>query len=172
VHPILQMLQGGDRRSIGKSRQVVERVLADPQLFGIVFNGISADDPLIRMRCADAAEKITARLPGLLQPFKRKLLREIALIDQPEVRWHVAQLLPRIKLNPADRRAAAEILNRYLADDSRIVKTFAMQALADLAERNADLRPGVVRTIKKLTRTGSPAMRSRGRKLLIKLGAR
>ncbi len=171
MHPLLHMLQGGDRRSIGRSRQVVKRVLADPHLFGIVFHGISADDPLIRMRCADAAEKVTARLPGLLQPFKRKLLQVVALIDQQEVRWHVAQMLPRIKLNRAERSAAAEILGRYLEDDSRIVKTFAMQALADLAERDADLRPGVVRTIKRLTRTGSPAMRSRGKKLLARLGS-
>jgi hypothetical protein len=163
------MLQGGDRRSIGKSREVVEKVLADPGLFRIVFDGMLVDDPLIRMRCADAAEKITARRPDLLQPYKRKLLRKVALIDQQEVRWHVAQLIPRLKLARAERRAAMEFLYRFLKDDSRIVKTFAMQALADLAERDADLRPGIVRTIQKLTRTGSPAMRSRGRKLLKKL---
>jgi hypothetical protein len=47
-----------------------------------------------------------------------------------------------------------------------------MQALADLAQRDAELRPGIVRTLRMLTRTGSPAMRSRGRKLLLRLASR
>jgi hypothetical protein len=166
MHPLLQMLQGGDRRSIGKSREVVDRVLEDPGMFGIVFDGMTDDDPLVRMRSADAAEKITILRPDLLQPYKRRLLREVAPIEQQEVRWHVAQLISRIKINHRERRTAAEILTQYLKDDSRIVKTFAMQALADLAEQDADLRPGIVRTLKRLTRTGSPAMRSRGRKVL------
>jgi hypothetical protein len=168
MHPLLQMLQGGDRRSIGKSGQVVDRVLAETELFGIVSDGISADDPLIRMRCADAVEKITARIPGLLQSYKRTLLGKVARINQQDVRWHAAQMISRIKLNHTERHAAAEILAKYLEDDSRIVKTFAMQALADLAQQDSELRPGIVRTIKRLTRTGSPAMRSRGRKLLVK----
>jgi hypothetical protein len=112
--------------------------------------------------------KITSLRPDLLQPYTRELLRKVAPIDQQEVRWHAAQLIPRIELNRIERRAAAEILSRYLRDDSRIVKTFAMQALADLAEGDAVLRPGIVRTINRLTRTGSPAMRSRSRKLLVK----
>jgi hypothetical protein len=169
MHPLLRKLQGGDRRSIGKSRQVAGRVLADPALFGIVFDGMLDDDPLIRMRCADAVEKITALRPDLLPPYKRKLLREVAPIDQQEVRWHVAQLISRLALDRRERRAAAKILTGYLGDESRIVKTFSMQALADLAEGDADLRPGIVRTIQRLTRTGSPAMRSRGRKVLQEL---
>jgi hypothetical protein len=44
-----------------------------------------------------------------------------------------------------------------------------MQALADLAEDDATLRPRVVRLLEDLTRTGSPAMKSRGRKLLDRL---
>jgi HEAT repeat protein len=169
MHPLLQRLQGGDRRSIGKSREVVNRVLADPELFGIVFGGMTDDDPLVRMRSADAAEKIAALRPDLLQSYKRRLLREVAPIEQQEVRWHVAQLISRIKLSRTERRIAVEILSRYLKDDSRIVRTFALQGLADLAVQDAYLRPGIVRTLKRLTRTGSPAMRSRGRKLLQKL---
>ena len=172
MHPLLKELQGGDRRSIGKSREVVNEILSNPNLFGVVFDGMSNEDPLIRMRCADAAEKITALRPGLLQPYKCKLLREVAPIDQQEVRWHVAQMISRLTLGRRERREAAEILAGYLGDDSRIVKTFAMQALADLAQRDAALRPGIIRTLRKLTQTGSPAMRSRGRKLLLKLGPR
>ena len=40
-----------------------------------------------------------------------------------------------------------------------------MQALADFAERDAALRPEVLRLLEELICTGSPAMASRGRKL-------
>ena len=73
------------------------------------------------------------------------------------------------KLAGADRRTVSVILTGYLNDTSRIVKTFAMQALADLAEQDDGLRAPVIRQIEELTRSGSPAMQSRGRRLLAKL---
>ncbi len=72
MHPLLKKLQGGDRRSIGQSAQVVAEVLAEPGLFGFVFEGMLDGDPLIRMRCADAVEKITA-----MQSRGRKLLGKL-----------------------------------------------------------------------------------------------
>lgn len=53
-----------------------------------------------------------------------------------------------------------------MADDSKIVKTYERQALADLAERNPALRPDIVPLMEELTATGSPAMH---RKLLASL---
>lgn len=58
--PLLEKLLGGDRRSIGEANEVVGDVLRDPSLFGVVFESLLNDDPLIRMRAADAVEKITA----------------------------------------------------------------------------------------------------------------
>jgi hypothetical protein len=58
----------------------------------------------------------------------------------------------------------------YLEDESSIVRTFSMQALADLAVHDARLRSQVTPLIEGLTKTGTPAMRSRGRKLLGQLG--
>ena len=44
-----------------------------------------------------------------------------------------------------------------------------MQALADLAEHDQQLRRRVLPLLAELTHTGTPAMRSRGRKLLARL---
>jgi hypothetical protein len=169
MYPLLKKLQGGDRRSIGQSAQIVAEVLADPSLFGIVFEGMLDDDPLIRMRCADAVEKITVSHPEYLRPYKTQLLKQAAQAEQQEVRWHVAQLFSRIKWTPKERRRIVSILTEYLNDKSRIVKTCSMQALADISEQDADLRPAIVQRLEVLTRMGSPAMKSRGRKLLAKL---
>ena len=169
MNNVLKKLEGGDRRSIGRVSEVVADVLNDPSLFEAVFNGMLSDGPIIRMRSADAVEKITANHPEYLQPYKEKLIQQVARINQQEVRWHVAQMLPRLELSKEERAVIVEILLDYLNDKSKIVKTFSMQALADFAERDAGLRPQVIKLLEELTRTGSPAMRSRGRKLLEKL---
>jgi hypothetical protein len=75
-------------------------------------------------------------------------------------------MFPRLELSEEEQAVIVEILLDYLNDKSKIVKTFSMQALADFAERDAGLRPQVIKLLEELTRTGSPAMRSRGRKLL------
>jgi hypothetical protein len=171
MNELLKKLAGGDRRSIGRSDEVVAEVLANPAQFPLVFEGLLADDPLIRMRATDAVEKITVRHPDYLQPHKNHLLDQLARINQQEVRWHVAQMLPRLEWSEAERAQVVEVLLAYLNDASSIVKTFAMQALADLAEQDDRLRPQVIPLLEELTQTGSPAMQSRGKKLLRRLGS-
>jgi hypothetical protein len=169
MNALLHKLDGGDRRSIGRSGQVVAEVLADPDLFEVVFAGMSATNPLVCMRCADAVEKITAQRPEFLGAYKARLLKLAATAGQQEVRWHIAQLVSRVEWKRAERRKVAAILSEYLADASKIVKTFAMQALADIAAQDAELRAPIVQRLEKLTRVGSPAMKARGRKLLARL---
>jgi hypothetical protein len=168
---ILRKLEGGDRRSVGRVDEVVADVLADPPLFDPLFRGMLSDDPIIRMRSADAVEKITLEHPHYLQPFKTDLIQEVARSEQHEVRWHVAQMLPRLALDEDEHRAVVGILLDYLEDQSKIVKTFSMQALADLAETDLELRRHVIPLLEDLVETGSPAMRIRGRKLLRKLSS-
>lgn len=163
------MLRGGDRRSIGRADEAATLVLAAPERFGALFGVLSDPDPVIAMRAADAVEKVTRTRPDLLVPYKHRILIETAAIGQKEVRWHTAMLIPRLPLNGDERRQAVEILFRFLEDDSRIVKTEAMQALAELAQQDAELVPKILPVIRRLTETGSPAMKSRGRKLLSRL---
>jgi HEAT repeat protein len=166
---LIDKLRGGDRRSLGESAEVVAAVAKTPALFADLFECLFDDDPVVRMRAADAVEKVTREGPQLLQPWKRPLLETVAARKEKEVRWHVAQLLPRLKLSAAEREMAVAILTGYLADESSIVKTFGMQALADLAEQDTSLLDQVVPLIERLSKTGTPAMRSRGRRLLARM---
>jgi len=166
VRSILEKLGGGDRRSIGRSNQVVKQILAQPALFSRLFAGLMSTDRLVRMRAADAIEKITLKNPALLQPYKKQLLELAGRTDEQEVRWHMAQLLPRLELSEAQRDVALDILFDYLHDSSSIVKTFAMQGIADLARGNKMLAVKILSMIRELTEMGTPAMRARGRKIL------
>jgi hypothetical protein len=166
VRSILEKLTGGDRRSIGRSNQVVKQVLAQPVLFSQLFAGLRNTDRLVRMRAADAIEKITLRNPALLERYKKQLLELAGRTDEQEVRWHMAQLLPRLGLSEAQRTVALDILFDYLRDSSSIVKTFAMQAIDDLAGKDNTLAAKLLPMIRELTEIDTPAMRARGRKIL------
>jgi hypothetical protein len=166
MNTILRKLCGGDRRSIGRSNEIVEEVLNRPSLFRYLFEGTLSRDAIVHMRAADAAEKVTARQPELLRPHKRKLLTIAGSSDQQEVRWHAALMLPRLKLTAKERAVAVDILFDYLRDHSSIVKTFAMQGLATLASGDPHLRAKMLPLLQELTEVGTPAMRARGRKLL------
>ncbi len=166
MNSTLKKLSGGNRTSLGRTSEVVTEVLAKPSKFAALFEGISSDDPVVRMRAADAVEKITARHPDLLAPYKRKILILAARELQIEVRWHLALLLPRLALNARERAVAVDILFDFLRDRSSIVKTLSMQSLADLALKNPKLKSQIVPVIAEMTELGTAAMRARGRKLL------
>jgi hypothetical protein len=162
---LLNTLRGGDRRSIGQSNEVAALVLRRPALFPQLMQGLWNSEPLIRMRAADAAEKVSLHRPDLLEPFKMKLLRMLDEATQQELRWHLAQMIPRLHLSRKDRVRAAAVFRVYLRDPSSIVKTSAMQAMADLASADDELMPEVKDLLSKLTEVGTAAMRARGRKL-------
>jgi hypothetical protein len=167
---IVDQLAGRDRRSLGRANAIGKQILRDPKLFSLIFEAMLHDDPVVRMRAADAIEKVTVIKPELLQKYKGTLLGKVAAQEQQEVRWHVALMLPRLRLTPKERNHAVAILFDYLEDKSSIVKTFAMQGLADFAQHDKQLSARVAPVLMHLTETGTPAMRSRGRKLLKILG--
>lgn len=165
---LLDLLRGGDRRSIGRSDQAAQIVLRNPKLFSKLIAGLWSDDALVRMRAADSAEKVSRENPVLLRRHKRELLGLLSEAAEQELRWHLAAMIPRLNLKPAELKQAARTLELYLQDRSSIVKTFALQALADLAQRDASLWPEVIELLREAERAGTPAMRARSRNLLRK----
>jgi hypothetical protein len=131
---ILVLLQGGDRRSIGCADKVAQIVLKDLKRFPELMAGLWSNDPLVRMRAADATEKVTRENYQLLYPYKKELLGLMREANEKELRWHLAAMVPRLQLNKKERKQAINMLTQYLSDKSSIVKTFALQSLADLAK--------------------------------------
>jgi hypothetical protein len=167
---IVERLAGGDLRSLGNAQAVERALRADPSLFGEVFAAMSSADPRVRMRAADVIEKVTRTSPQLLQPFRKKLIREIAAIAQQEVRWHAAQMFPRLKLSSGERKKIIAMLFSWVAEDaSGIVRVMSLQALADLSRVEDSVRKRLLPLLAEMARKGSPALRSRSRRLLREL---
>ncbi|MGA7179510.1 MAG: hypothetical protein WBX11_08010 [Thiobacillaceae bacterium] len=99
------------------------------------------------------------------------MLKLAARSQQKEVRWHLAQVLPRLKLRPKEKRWVVDLLLSYFGDSSRIVKTCAMQALADIGQQTPELQASILVHLQEVCKAGSPAMKARGRKLLADMDA-
>ena len=166
MNEIINKLEEGDLRSIGKVPEVVDMVLADPGLFRTVLQGMMHPDPGVRMRSSDAVEKISRNNPEYLQPHKAFLLNDVIGQTQQEVRWHLAQVIPRLELTDLERTQAAKALFAFLNDPSKIVQTNALQALVELAWDDDELFPSVKKAVEELARAGNPAVKNRADKLL------
>jgi hypothetical protein len=84
---MLTLLQRGDRRTIGRSDQVAEMVSGDAKLFPKLITGLWSAEALVRMRAADAAEKVTRKHRELLQPYKDELLGLMAETQEQVLLW-------------------------------------------------------------------------------------
>jgi HEAT repeat protein len=164
--PFWRMLQGGDRRSIGASNQVVRQTLQNPRRMRELVECLWSDDALVRMRAADAIEKVSVPHPDLIQRFKAELLGLSRETGQPEIRWHMALILPRLHLSRTEIERARATLRSYLQDQSSIVKTCTLQGLMELSEGDAQAQAETVELLEICCRTGTPAMKARSRKLL------
>jgi len=145
---------------------VAALILGRPERFPELLACLWCDDPLVRMRAADAAEKASVQRAELLYPFKAELLGLAAETTQQELRWHLALMIPRLPLTRAERQRALALFKEFLSDRSSIVKTCALQGLAELAQGDPELRSDVMSVFEQASRTGTPAMKARARKLL------
>lgn len=167
-----EMLSGGDPRALRGVGAVVELALAEPtrcdELVRCVLDG---DDEIVRMRAADALEKVSRARPPLLGPYVPVLLGTMSTIEQPSVQWHVAQMLGRARLTPSERTRAAWILRRYLDTSSDwIVLNCSLDAMAGLARQDPDLRGTLLGYLHGSMDSGYRSLSSRARKLLAEFG--
>ncbi len=168
---IAERLSGGDSRQNSAADEVVSLVLRENEKFGELFNAMLHGDPVVRMRAADATEKLARVRPDLLAPYRKRLIDEVGETDQHEVRWHVAQMLANVRLDSKERSKATALLERYLHDTSVIVVVESLQTLVDFARDDRGLRKRIVPIVERMAVRGTPAMQSRARKLLGRLEA-
>ncbi|TCI77712.1 hypothetical protein EVJ20_07050 [Exiguobacterium sp. SH0S1] len=167
----MERLQGGDLRSIGRVDEVVQFVGDDSERFAELMVGLTDDRPVVRMRSADAVEKITRRYPELLKAHQAPLLELLPAFTQQEVRWHVAQLMPRLPLSDDEAGQVVRVLKAWIASEtSKIVIVNSLQALFDLSVRYSRFHDELIDLLHKQLDTGSPAVRSRCNTLLAKWG--
>jgi len=173
-----RLTEGRHRLSSGRTAEVVDLVRADPRKARQLLECLWDEEPAVAMRAADALEKLTRHWPTIPDPARRPLLAILqrnwkepligllAEAAENKLRWCLAAMVPRLALTVAECERVAGILEFCLEDRSSIVKTCALQGLADLARQDAALLPEVIDLLRIHSRSGTPAMRARGRMLL------
>ncbi|WP_396128425.1 hypothetical protein [Exiguobacterium mexicanum] len=167
---IRELLNGGDLRSIGHVDEVVEFVGNDQDRFNELMTGLTDDRPVVRMRSADAIEKLTRRHPELLHAHQTTLFQQLHTTPQQEVRWHLAQLMPRMTWTEEEASDIAHVLTDWItAETSSIVIVNALQAMFDLSAVHPRFRDKLKALLETQLEAGSPAVKRRSKKLLQKL---
>jgi hypothetical protein len=167
----VMLAKGRHRLDGGRACEVAELVLAKPRKMGQLIECLWDEDPGVANRAADALERASYHRPKLAQAWKESLIGLMAEAEQNKLRWNLALLVPRLELSKVDARRAAAALRSYLNDRGSIVKTAAMHGLTALTRHDPELMPEVLDMLRVLSRSGTPAMRARGRILLKKLEA-
>ncbi len=121
------------------------------------------------MRCADALEKVTRSQPEHLAGYRVELLALLHPSQPKELLWHLVQISPRVRWEHDVLPQVFSAVEGCLASSSSIVKASAMQALFELTEQAPERTGEVRQLLGKLSRTGTPAMKARGAKLLREL---
>jgi hypothetical protein len=169
---IRSMLAAGRQPlSSGRTAEVVNLVRAHPRRAAQLLECLWDQDPGVAMRAAGALEKLSRSHASIFSSWKAPLLGLLAEATENKLRWSLAAMIPRLELTALECRRVAETLQSWLEDSSSIVKTCALQGLADLTRQDSSLQPMVLDLLRIHSRSGTPAMRARGRILLRQLVA-
>ncbi len=165
--------EGKGRISVGRAEEVAALVIAHPEKLDRLMECMWDNDAGVTNRAAHAMERVTrddmTTFAWRLAPWKTSLLGLLQEASENKLRWHLALVIPRLSLDGQECRRAASALQAWFDDGSSIVKTMVMQGLADLTHQDPSMVPEVLDFLRILSRTGTPAMRARGRMLLLKL---
>jgi hypothetical protein len=162
---LVARLRRGDLRTKGAAEAVARQAAADPALIAELVAALENGHPGVRMRAADALEKATRKQPARLRPWSDRLLELAATAGQQEVQWHLAQLLPRLRLSAADRRRGWWLLRSWLSSPSRIVQAFALEGLVRLCDGAPALLGATRDLVRQAQSAPAPALRARARRL-------
>lgn len=165
-----ELLSGGDRRSIARSRRARELVEADPKRVAELAELALDGDWLVSMRALDLLEKLAHRHADWVQPHKRLFIGALADSEKWEIRLQVVRALPLLSWTPRERRRVLEILSRDVEHPQKFVRAWALDSLATLALEDRRLTPIVARALDDFERSGSRALQTRARHIRERMG--
>jgi hypothetical protein len=130
-------------------------------------------DPFGRRCAADLARRISAREPGILGEYA-DLLIDLAAdlpLDEWQARGYVT-LAAALNVQRRAQRLKLAVLVRALAEDRRnALRAIALEASAILAATEPELRDQVILLLEQARIDGTPAMRTRAKRMLMMLAS-
>jgi hypothetical protein len=161
-----KLLTGRDLRRLKNNKKVIDAV-HDQRGFDELFELIFDQDRSLVMRAVDAVEKVTIRDPEYLKPHRAQLLNILKSADHKELKWHIAQLIPRMDLSKKELHDVSHILVHWAGNknESRLVRVNSLQGLYDLSLNRPELKENFMATMKLMEREAIPSIQARVRKI-------
>jgi hypothetical protein len=160
------LLLGKDARAASRSRAVLQYV-GDQERFDELFNLLLHHERLLVVRAADAIEKVTLTRPEFLVPHKMQLLSLLKSALHKELKWHIALLITRVSLIPAELKEVWRTLSYWAQNpnERKIVRIHALQGLSDLARLHSDQQDGFEQVLDAMAHEQIPSLQARIKKL-------
>jgi len=165
------LMHGGHANSLGRVNEVIEIVLSEKSRLDELYNCLFHEDAWVRMRAADALEKICRKQPDWLLPYIDRFQDELSSSTQPSIQWHLAQIYEQVSLTDKQKQAAQNWLQALLTtkDVDWIVAANAMDALAKFTKDGSFPASDMTKLLKIQQHHKSNAVIRRATKLLAAL---
>ncbi len=162
---------GGHANSLGRVNEIIEVVLQDASRLDELYDCVFADDAWVRMRAADALEKICREHPEWLTPYIDRFQKELSTSTQASIQWHLAQIYEQVPLTDTQKGIALHWLRELLSteDVDWIVAANAMDTLMKFTKEGSFSVAEMTKLLKIQQHHKSDAVIKRATKRLIEL---
>lgn len=160
------LLLGKDRRTIGKADNVAH-LITDQSSYDELFALLFHHERTLVMRAADAVEKVTRKHKEFLVPHKDQILSLMKSAIHMELKWHIAQLAPRLPLDADELHEVWSILSYWAQNpnESKIVRVNSLQGLFDMSSNNSAFEMSLIKILDIVEHEPIPSLRARIKKL-------
>lgn len=160
---------GGHANSLGKANEVIALVLNDKSLFNELFQCLFYDDAWVRMRAADALEKICRDHPDWIEPYIPAIQSKLSDTNQQaSIKWHIAQIYPQVTLTKPQKEHAFTWLKTQVSttEVDWIVAANCLKALLIFMERGDITQAALVKFLKVQQHHSSKSVAKKATKML------
>lgn len=164
---------GGKSNSLGRVNEVIDAVLQDKSRLHELYDCLFHEDAWIRMRAADALEKVCRVHPEWLLPYIDTLSNELATSTQPSIQWHLAQIYSQVTLTDQQKHAIIRWLKQLLSTTNVdwIVAENAMKTLLQFTKDGSFPIADMISLLKMQQQHASKAVVKRATASLVALAA-
>jgi len=161
-----ELLAGDDLRSLGKSSKIIS-LINNQNSFDKLFKYLYSSDRAIVMKTIDIIEKITLKHKEYLQKHKMEILNISNDAENIEFKWHLAQIIIRIKYKNNEIKIVWKILEKWILDkkESKIVRVNSLQSLYEIARINNEYETKLNKIVKTIKQENISSINARIKKL-------
>jgi hypothetical protein len=137
------MLTGGHPNSLGRTEEVAQLVVDEPERIAELFLTYDSEDEVVRLRVSSAFKRVFLAQPQWFKKWYSRFSKRVIALGQPSALWTFSLLCLRLEdqLTPKNKKNAVELMREVLETcDDWIVINNTLETLGHWAKGDAQLR--------------------------------